>query len=233
MMMMMITDLDHDDYLTEENPVIIKLWHIVVGIIGLIATLFVATFVVCGTNTMCRMKIPTLDHLMDSTIIQPFLITCINAVFVLHFLNSSGVYSMVRRKTPRWSKLLSLSTLITYISIAVTMFVFPFTDWDGDYANYLLLLSLAIWMTVVTCCLFVYYKHLVYEKKTLLIWNVVSAFVYTVSSVVYFVLETFFPLEQSGILAVEISLCLGILVFLVVTFVHIWKLEFHVKWRAG
>ncbi len=225
----LIVNLDVDTYQHDTNPNIIKFWHIFLVILVFLVGLFIATFVVCGTSSICKLQIPTLHNLMESTLITPFLITALNVIFLLHFLVSIGIYFLSKYRAKRWDIVLLIFTISTYGSIIITLFVFPFTDWDNDYANYLIIISLCLWMFAVNMCLINHYKHIIYRNKHFIIWNIVAAVIYFISSVLYFVLHTFFPLELSGILAVEICSGLSVVVFLAVCVFHLWKLEFVVK----
>lgn len=222
-------NLDNDNYQQEINPNVIKFWHIFVVIICFFLGLFISTFVICGTNNKCREHIPTMHNLMESTLILPFIITAVNIVFLLHFLISIGIYYLTKNRAQRFIIFQVISTIATYISIVITLFVFPFTDWKNDYANYFIIFSLCLWMLSNVICLIKHYKHNFYAKKNLIVWNISSAVTYCLSSITYFILQTFFPLELAGILASEICSGLSIVIFMVLCFIHLWKLELVIR----
>jgi hypothetical protein len=224
-----IIDLNDDNYQHSVHPNTIKCWYIFVVILLFIVALFISTFVVCGTNGKCRKEIPTLHNLLESTIVTPFLIMGLTAVFILHFLISIGIYFITKHRAGKFTVLLLIITFATYISIIITLFVFPFTAWDNDYANYLIICSLCLWMFITTLCLMKHYRNIIYRKKSLIMWNITAGFVYTFASIGYFIVQTFFPSQLSGILACEICSGVSIVVFLAVSFIHIWKLEAIIK----
>ena len=150
-------------------------------------------------------------------------------IFLLHFFVSVGIYYLTKHRAKRWSIVLIVFTVSTYASVIITLFVFPFTDWDKDYANYLIICSLCFWMFSIIICVAKHYKHIVYNKKNLILWNIVSASVYLLGSIAYFIMHTFFPSELSGILAAEICSGLSVVIFLACCFVHLWKIQLIVK----
>lgn len=219
-------DIDDQDNL---HLKIVPLSRVFLFVIALIVSLAFSSILVCATDSQCRDKVPTLNNLLKSPMVMPFLITALNAVLGLHVFVSIGIYYMTQLKTPKWAKLVVLTSALTYISVVITLFVFPFTMWEKDYANYLIITFGSLWMLTIITCLKIHYHHSLFAKKYLYIWTLGCAGVYIVSSLVYFILRTGFPTELSGILVVEIFAGLAFFGFLILTLGHIWKMEIIIK----
>lgn len=224
----MFTIEDIDD---QDNPHIkmIPLSRIFLFIILVIVVLLVSSILVCATDTQCRERVPTLNNLLKSAMVMPFLITLLNLVFGLHIFTSVGMYYMTELKTPKWAKLVAITSVLTYVAVAVTLFIFPSTSWERDYANYLIILFVSLWMLTVVVCLKIHYQHSLFAKKYLYLWTLGCAGVYMIASLVYIVLRSGFPGELSGILVVEIFAGLAFFIFLILALAHIWKMEIKIK----
>lgn len=222
----MVEDIDDVD-----NPHIknIPLYRVFLFFILLVVILIITTILVCGTDQTCRKTVPTLNNLLNSALVAPFLVTGLNAILGLHLFVSVGIYYMTQIKTPKWARVVLLTSILTYISIVVTLFVFPFTSWEKDYANYLIILFITLWMLTINICLKIFYEHSLFEKKHLFIWTIGCTSVYIVASLVYIILRSGFPNELSGILVVEILSGLSFFIFIVLCLAHIWKMEIKIK----
>jgi len=205
----------------------IPLWRILVSISLLIGALFISTIVVCGTNTQCRARIPTLNNLLHSTFVAPFLITSMNALLSLQLFISAGIYYKTQHKAPHWSRLLMLTSIMVYVSVVITLFVFPFTDWDRNYANVTILLSLNLWMLTLLAALKSFYRHRIDNKHKILVVSKLCCFVYALASIAYIVLRALSNYEKS-LLVSEIFSALALGGFLVTSVAHIWSLEFSI-----
>lgn len=198
-------------------------------LIGIIIILTISSILVCSTNSPCNHTIPTLNNLLNVILVAPYVITEINVIFWFHILVSACLYYMTHAHSPRWSRVQFISSLLIYFSIILTLFILPFTTWDNDYANYLIILSIIVWMISVILALQKSYRHIEGGKQWWVLWNITCCIVYIASSLVYMILRTFFSAELSGILAVEISSGLSFVLFLSVCVIHIWHLEFFIK----
>jgi hypothetical protein len=225
----MIINLNNTDYQQDIIPNKIKFWHIFIIIAIFLILLFISIFVICGINNECRKEVPTLKNLLKSLVISPFLITGLNAIFALHFLISVGIYFVTKQRALKWSTLLLFSALCTYVSVIITLFVFPFTDWKNDYADYLIICSLSLWMVITNICLLKHNTYILYRTQIINVWNIGSNVIYILSSIIYFVMQTFFPNELSGILVLEICSALSVFIFLISVFVHLRKVEIIIK----
>lgn len=203
----------------------VSLHFILILLFGSIVILMAGTIIVCSTNNECAKNVPTMNNLMKQEITLPYLMTAMNILFLLFVICSAGIYYMTNKNHGFFGKLLFLSVLATLSSIIVTLFLFPMTSWDKDYANLLIIGSILIWMFSVDVCLWRYYRNLVYSHKIPVFWNLVTSIVYLFASVGYTILHIFFSKELSGILAVEISSAVSFFVFLLVCGYQILKIK--------
>lgn len=216
----MIEDLNYE----EPHWRIIPLKTFFITIVSIIFILFVSTILICSTNKECNHKIPILNNLLTTNITNTYVITEINFIFGLHCVISIAIYYMTQS-----NRLHIITTLLVYISIVITLFVLPFTDWSNNYANLLIIGSIIFWMISVIITLNYHYRHIRGRKQWLLVWNITCCIVYILSSVVYIILRSFFSSELSGFLAVEISGSLSFFIFLLVCIVHVWELQLQIK----
>jgi hypothetical protein len=206
----------------------VPLWRILVGISLLIAVLLVSTILVCGTNEQCRARIPTLNNLLHSTFVAPFLITSMNAVLSLQLFISVGIYYKTQRKAPHWSRIVMLTSIMVYVSVVITLFVFPFTDWDGNYANVTIIVSLNLWMIALIVSLRSFYRHRIDNKHKVLFLSKICCLVYALASLAYVLLRVF-PVYEKILLVAEIFSALALGAFLIASLAHIWSLEFSIR----
>ena len=219
----LIVNLD-EDY---PEPVGTPLWGLFLFFLVTIVGFFIATILVCALNVSCRELIPTLNNLLDSPLVAPFVIIAINTVLLLYWIVGMGIYFMTRERSPYWSKLQLLSSYATLFAVILTLFVFPFTSWNKNYANYLLILIIGIWMFFNLMCLKQFYRH--EPEKRILICHFAIWILYIFTSGAYAVLRIFFQQNLSAILAIEICNGLAIVAFLAVAVFCIWKMKIIIK----
>lgn len=199
----------------------IPLWRILLSIFALILTLLLSTILVCVTNTECRSRIPTLGHLLDSSYVSPFVVTAMNSALSLHLVVSAGIYYVTMEAAYIACRVQMVASILVYVSIVITLFVFPFTDLDRNWANLTILTTLTFWMV---CVVFSLRKHYKYTTR----WGLKR--VVTTQGVVW----VFFVLSCIGYVVSRIvcPLCLVIfegligttvLVFLGLSMVHLWN----------
>jgi len=204
----------------------IPLWRILISISLLIIVLLSSTVLVCSTNEQCRARIPTLNNLLHSTFVAPFLITSLNCLLSLQLFVSVGVYYKTQVKARHWSRLLMLTSILVYVSVVITLFVFPFTDWDKNWANITIIVSLNLWMITLIVCLRRFYRHRIDNKRNKLFFSTGFCIMYTLASLGYIVLRF---LQESWLLVTEILSAIAIGGFLMLSLAHIWNLEFSIR----
>lgn len=208
----------------------IPLWRILFSITLFAAVLMVSTVLVCTTNEQCRTRIPTMSNLLHSTFVAPFLITGLNCLLSLQLFVSVGVYYKTQVKARYWSKLLMLAAVFLYISVVLTLFVFPFTDWDRNWANISILASLNLWMLFLIVALKRFYRHRIDNKRKLLAASAFCNGLYFLASLAYIILRFFVRQEtEDWLLVTEILSAIAIGGFLVLSLAHIWNLEFSIR----
>jgi len=212
-----------EDLNVDENVHTIPLWRIVVSIFGLIIILLLSTAIVCGTNAVCRSNIPTLGALLDSPLIAPFIVTAMNSVLSLHLFVSMGIYYMTENNGYIVARVQMVSSILVYVSIVVTLFVFPFTSWDRNWANMTIIVALAFWMLNVILCLRKHYKYKANAKRRLVNVQIGICVLYVLLSIAYVILRA---LPLSGYLFfVEVGSGLSILTFLTICIAHLWSMS--------
>lgn len=201
---------------------VIPLWRILFSISLLIVLLLISSILVCGTNQVCRAHLPTLNNLLQSSFVSPFLITALNSILSLHLFTSMGIYY----KTG--SRLSILSAVIVYISVVITMFVFPFTDWSKNWANITIIVALILWMIITVLALKHFYRHRLVNRRKMLFFSGCTCFLYTCSSIMYIVCRGV-GATDTLILISEIFSGFGIAGFLMLCVAHIWDLQFKIQ----
>ena len=214
-----VQDLDLD--VTEYN---IPIWRIAISSFALVILLFLSTILVCGTNMQCRERIPTLDNLLDSNFVAPFIVSAIYSLLSLHLIVSNGIYYLTNERAFISCKIQFLASVFVYVSTAITLFVFPITDWDRNWANLGVLLALAFWMICVVVCLRTHYKYKSHYKRAYVKFHIIFAGLYVCFAIGYTVLR-FFPQFASWLLITEIAICITIILFLGFSIMHVFSLE--------
>ncbi len=210
-------DLDLD--VTEYD---IPIWRIAISSFALVILLFLSTILVCGTNQQCRERIPTLDNLIDSNFVAPFIVSAIYSLLSLHLIVSNGIYYLTNERAFIACKVQFLASVCVYISTAITLFVFPITDWDKNWANQSVLLAIAFWMICVIVCLRTHYRYKAHWKRYYVKFQIILAVLYCGFSIGYTVLR-FFPQFASWLLISEISIGVTIILFLALLIMHIFS----------
>lgn len=199
------------------------LWKVMLVLIGLACFLFMSSAILCGINVECRNHIPTLHNLMNSTFSTPFVVSGMNAVLGLHFISSVSLYQLTEARTRYWSLLQVGLACCIYLSTIITLFVFPFTGWEMDWANLSIIISTMLWQSVVVLCLWRHYAvHA--SRRTLLKWSIACIVLYASCSLIYIVLRGVQTLSlvarDDGMMVVEIVAGLSFLLFMGFVVVH-------------
>ncbi len=213
-----------DDLDLDVKEYSIPIWRIAISSFALVILLFLSTILVCGTNMQCRERIPTLDNLLDSNFVAPFIVSAIYSVLTLHLIVSNGIYYLTNERAFIACKIQFLASVLVYISTAITLFVFPITDWDRNWANFGVLLAIAFWMICVLICLRTHYKYKAHYKRYYVKFQIIIAVLYIGFSIGYAVLR-FLPQFASWLLIMEISIGVTIILFLGFSIMHIFSLQ--------
>ena len=202
----------------------IPIWRIAISSFALVILLFLSTILVCGTNQQCRERIPTLDNLLDSNFVAPFIVSAIYSLLSLHLIVSNGIYYLTNERAFIACKVQFMSSVLVYISTAITLFVFPVTDWDSNWANLSVLVAIFFWMICVIVCLRTHYKYKAHWKRYYVKFQIIIATLYCGFSIGYTVLR-FFPQFASWLLIMEISIGISIILFLGFSIMHVFSVK--------
>lgn len=210
-----------------------KVGKVLVALIALIVVLFFTSMMLCVTNDECRNKIPTLSNMLNSTFTTPFVVSGMNAGLGLHMITTWCLYSMTSVHVYLWSMLQVFLAIAVYFSVIVTMFVFPFTGWEANWANLAVIFSLVLWMVSVMLCLYRFYGRKLQGHRGLLRWNVVFFALFAMCTIVYIALRSVGSLgivpKDDGLLVVEIVGGLSFFAFMVLMLVHIGRMTVHLE----
>ncbi len=212
-------DLDLD---TKEYN--IPIWRIAVSSFALVILLFLSTILVCGTNAQCRERIPTLDNLIDSNFVAPFIVSAIYSVLSLHLIISNGIYFLTNENAFIACKVQFVASVLVYISSAITLYVYPITSWDRNWANIGVLIAIGFWMICVVTCLRTHYRYKAHYKRNYVKFQIILAALYIGFSIGYIVLR-FFPQFASWLLIAEIGIGVSIILFLGFSIMHVFSLQ--------
>ena len=149
-------------------------------------------------------------------------------VLTIQIRISVGLYYFLKNRAPAWSRLQLFMCLGIYLSIVITLFVFPFTTWDRNWANVSILGTFFAWMGSSTTGLWKYYRLRHDSRRQLVLFQIMTTCVFGVGIIVYFVLR-FFPDYVSWLLISEIGNGLCILGYLVMTGMHLWRIVIEIK----
>lgn len=181
-----------------------------------VVTLFVASAIVCATNTTCLSRIPTVNNMLKSPIITPYVITALNTVGVIHLIVSLGLYSVTVEKAPHLSRLQLLFAALIYVAAGVTLFILPFTaGWDANWGNLAILVAVAIWMVAVQIST-IRGKPFDPIPPGIWRWQVASMLLYDACAITYIVLRAVdlpYVNKSVGILVCEIVGGLAVTMF--------------------
>lgn len=215
-----------EDLDVEENVRSIPLWRVVLSIFGLVLVLLASIALVCGTDAQCRSRIPTLGELLNSPMVAPFIVTVINSILSLHLLVSIGIYYKTEDDGYIVARVQMASSVVVYVSMVITLFVFPFTSWDRNWANVSIVVALAFWMLMIVLCLRKHYRYKASPRRKLVNLQIVLLVLYVLWSIVYVSLR-FFPVSIYLLIS-EIGSGGCVLAFLLACIVHLWTMELQV-----
>lgn len=208
-----------------------SLWRIAFGIFFLITVLLLSTSLVCGFNEACRSRIPTVGHLLTSSFAAPYLVTAINAFLSLHLCTALGLRLKTKSASPQWSSLQLGMAVLVYIGAVITLFVFPFTDWDRNWANLVMVVAFFLWMLTVILSLRSFHtKHYFLGRRGFRA-SIVLCVVYASSAIAYIVVRAVG--EDVGVLVCELAGGAALVFFLVMGIAHISDLEIRLKFKNG
>lgn len=224
---------DFDEMNQPSFTSVTKLWKLVVVLIIIIVILFFTSLIICVTNDQCRNHIPTVNNMLNSTFTTPFVVSGMNAALGLHLVTATGLYYLTESKFPYWSYLQLFFAAAIYLSIIVTMMVFPFTGWQINWANVGIIVSLWLWMLIVLVSLFRHYRARTSPKQSLVKWNGVALLFFVVCSFIYLVLRGIPQLDvipkDDGILVVEIVGGISFFAFMILCGIHVGGLEIQIR----
>ena len=203
----------------------IPFWKLLISSAILIIILLSTSVIVCVTNAECRNKVPAVSSVMSSSFAAPFMVSAISLCLALHLFVSNLLYFMTIREARIWSKFLRISAVVVYVTVIITLFVFPFTDWSSNYANVAVLVAFGVWMGFVLKSLKIHYRH---TRSIVFFWSCFICGLYVVSVIIYLVFR-FGYIDDKGVLLGEIGIGLGLFGFLNTCIVHVWEVKIKVE----
>jgi len=224
---------DFDEMNQPSFTSVTRLWKLIVILIIIISVLFFTSLIICVTNNQCRNHIPTINNMLNSTFVTPYVVSGMNAALGLHLVTTSGLYYMTAPKFPYWGYLQLFFAAAIYLSVIITMMVFPFTGWQVNWANVSIIMSLLLWMIVVLVSLFRYYRTRTSSKQRLVKFNGILCLLYFLCALIYIVLRAVPDLDivprDDGLLVVEIVGGLAFFGFMILCALHVAGLEIQIR----
>lgn len=219
----------------QNNPnygVTTKLWRMLAVLLVIVIILFFTSMILCFTNNQCRNHIPTVSNMLNSTFSAPFITSGMNAALGIHLITASGIYYMTEYNAFLWSWMQMFMACGMYLSIIITMFVFPFTGWETNWANLSIIITAALWMVCAIVALWRYYNRKISRKQKLVRWNFALFVVFLLCAISYIVVRAV-PLDivpkDDGILVIEIIGGISFFCFMILCVIHIASLQISIK----
>lgn len=210
-------------------------WKCCLYLVIIIVMLFFTSLITCVTNDECRNHIPTVNNMLNSTLVAPYIDGGLYASLGLHLLVVTGLYHMICPKFPYYAYMQLFFASCIYLSIIITMLVFPFTRWQSNWANLSILVSTTLWMTLVWISLFRYYRARPMSSKSVLTkFNALSLVLFFLCALIYIVLRSthlhIVP-KDDGILVVEIVGGLAFLAYMILCAIHIGSGQIQISFK--
>jgi hypothetical protein len=163
----MISDFDIDNEYEHSIPI----WRIGISIFFLIMVLFVTSSLLCFTNNNCK-----ITNLMEYSFVNG-----ISSLLSLHLFVSFGIYCLTMEKAYIACRVQMVSAVISYISVVIAVFIFPFTNFEKLWAHLVMLIMFSFWKICSVWCLFKYYKYKSSVKRFLVyvqlaVWIIFNGF---------------------------------------------------------
>lgn len=224
---------DFDELNQPRFKTVTKLWRLLALLVMVICMLCLTSIIICATNNQCRNHIPTVSNMLNSTLVAPFITGGLYGTLGLHLVIASGFYYMLHQQHPYWSYLQLFFADTIYLSVIITMLVYPFTGWQMNWAIVTILVTVALWMLIVLLSLIRYYQRRTSAKQRLVKFNGILCLLYIVCSIIYIVLRGIPDLgiipRDDGILVVEIIGGLSFFLFMILCVIHIGGLEIQIR----
>ena len=204
-----------------------SLWKILAIFVVLIVLLFGISALTCAIANTCRNYVPTVQNMLTSPFAVPFVVSGMNAVWIMHLIIVVGIYSKTAARAPIWARFQVLEAVFVYASVAITALVFPWTGWSGNWANVAIIVNVSLWMIMCTVCVRGIYRDRISSKRHLVWWNVGCAAAFIVSSIGYVIVRAVGT--STGVLVTEIVCGLTFMMFMVVCAAHVSSVKIQIE----
>lgn len=207
----------------------IKVWKILATIatFGIIAIL--TGIIICTISDDCRNHIPTMSNMLNATITSPYVVFGMTSGMFVHGGTVFCLFGMTKDHVWIWSWAQVIFAGLTCICLLITMFVFPFTGWERNWANVSVILCVILWMITIMVCLYRYYRRKIQRKRVTLRFLLFFFSLFVACVIVYVVLRSIGSLhivpKDDGILVVELVGGISFFLFEALCIFQIVKLE--------
>jgi hypothetical protein len=203
------------------------IWKLVVIFLTIAFIMIVISVALCLTHAQCRTNLPTLHTLLTEPMTSPYVVIAGVALAGVHCVISLGIFYRTRVKSTGLATMSMAFSVLLYISLAVALFIFPATGWNGDWGNLASVAVMFVWMLFAQLALRRVYLDRIQSERKWLRFSLAMIIIYAASSVAYIVVRaipaSIFPdplAREIGLLVTEAVFGVSVIAFMIVTLVH-------------
>lgn len=197
-----------------------KVWILQLVLLVLFILFFIGSIALCGISNTCRGHIPTLNNMLNSVVAVPYIMCALNTMIGIHFITVLALFYKTNASSYYWSRLQVIMAMIVYLCTAITLFVYPYTGWESNWANISISFTYLLWEII---CMRAIWRC---EKKPLHVgWMLLSTLFYALNLIVYIVLRAIPNNLDIGILVTELLMGCSVLIFMGLCILQVFQME--------
>ena len=212
----------------EDNDVKISLFRLLILLLCIVGGFFGFSAILCFTNESCKQHIPSIHNLFNSPYTIPYIVSALNTMLSIHGILVVAVYAKTKTRSAIGSKVQILSALSLYISLCISLFVFPISLDNINYTSILILLSISIWMLSILLSLKDLYNGNMDPKRKYLLHVLIVFFMYNIFAIIYMGLAFSYQ-NEIWVLFSEILCGLSILLYIILIFYHVGNMTIKIS----
>lgn len=202
----MISDLDMDEEVEHSIPI----WRMGISIFFLVIVMLGTSTLLCFTNNQCRF----------TNLLEYSFINAISSLLSLHLFVAFGIYCLTAEKAYIACRVQMSFAVLVYIMVVITIFIFPFTNFERFWAHIVMLSMIFIWMCTVVWSLLKYYKYKISIKRHIVKIQFGVAIIFGGFTIAYIFYRP-----------IEFGCYSTILLFLVLSIIHICEIKIKILTR--
>jgi|GWRWMinimDraft_12_1066020.scaffolds.fasta_scaffold13884_3 hypothetical protein len=196
-----------------------KVWKLQLVLLILFIVFFVGSIILCGISNTCRGHIPTINNMLNSVFTIPYIMCALNTMIGIHFITVIAIYYKTQISSYYWSRLQIFMAMVVYLCTGITLFVYPFTGWDANWANVSILATYVLWELI--CMMALWRCERSHHVGLMLSFTVF----YILNLIVYIVLRAIPNNFDVGILVAELLMGLSVLGFLALCVLQVFSMK--------